>query len=74
MIDIPDPQRDAFFAALDGRFRFERVLGRSAMAVVYLAEDTRHGRRVAIKALDPMLAEMVGTERFLNEIRTTAAL
>src|SRR5438105_11772904 len=44
------------------------------MATVYLAEDRRHQRRVAIKVLDPELAELIGSERFLAEIRTTATL
>ena len=52
----------------------ERELGRGAMARVYLAEDLRHGRRVALKVLDPEVAAAVGPERFLREIHLTAGL
>ena len=61
-------------AALEERYRIERALGRGAMATVYLAEDVKHHRRVAIKVLTPELAESLGTERFLREIETTANL
>jgi eukaryotic-like serine/threonine-protein kinase len=59
---------------LADRYRIERELGAGGMATVYLAEDVRHGRRVAIKVLHPELSAMVGAERFLAEIKTTAAL
>jgi serine/threonine protein kinase len=61
-------------AALTGRYRIERELGEGGMATVYLAEDLKHDRRVAIKVLKPELAATLGTERFLTEIRTTANL
>jgi serine/threonine-protein kinase len=61
-------------AALEGRYRIERELGSGGMATVYLAEDLRHHRRVAIKVLKPDLAAAIGTERFLREITTTANL
>ena len=59
---------------LAGRFRIERELGRGGMATVYLAEDTRHDRLVAIKVMRPELTSVLGAERFLREIRTAARL
>ncbi|NIN12285.1 MAG: protein kinase, partial [Gemmatimonadales bacterium] len=56
------------------RYRVERELGRGGMATVYLAEDLRHGRKVAIKVLRPELAAALGRERFLREIEITARL
>jgi serine/threonine-protein kinase len=61
-------------AALAGRYRVERELGRGGMATVYLAEDLKHRRRVAVKVLHPELASALGPERFLREIEVTAAL
>ena len=61
-------------AALGNRYRFECLLGRGGAAAVYLAEDLRHGRRVAVKTLHPDLAATVGAERFLSEIRIAANL
>ena len=61
-------------AALADRYRVERELGSGGMATVYLAEDLRHGRAVAIKVLRPELAATLGAERFLLEIKTTAQL
>jgi serine/threonine-protein kinase len=61
-------------AALEGRYRIERQLGEGGMATVFLATDLRHNRQVAIKVLKPELAAVVGAERFLAEIETTANL
>jgi serine/threonine-protein kinase len=61
-------------AALADRYRIERELGAGGMATVYLAQDLRHNRRVAVKVLRPELAAVIGAERFLTEITTTANL
>ena len=61
-------------AALADRYRLERELGQGGMATVYLAQDFKNHRKVAIKVLRPELAAMIGAERFLAEIRTTANL
>jgi serine/threonine-protein kinase len=61
-------------AALEGRYRIERELGEGGMATVYLADDVKHERKVALKVLKPELAAVVGGERFLAEIKTTANL
>ena len=60
--------------ALQGRYRVERELGEGGMATVYLADDLKHERKVALKVLKPELAAVVGAERFLAEIKTTAKL
>ena len=61
-------------AALEGRYAIERELGEGGMATVYLANDLKHERKVALKVLKPDLAAVVGAERFLAEIKTTANL
>ncbi len=60
--------------ALADRYRILRELGAGGMATVYLAEDLKHDRQVAIKVLRPELAAVIGAERFLSEIKTTANL
>jgi serine/threonine-protein kinase len=60
--------------ALAGRYRVQRQLGEGGMATVYLADDLRHERKVAVKVLKPELAAVVGADRFLVEIKTTANL
>ncbi len=61
-------------AALGERYLIEREVGAGGMATVYLAHDVRHDRNVALKVLRPELAAIVGAERFLQEIKTTANL
>ncbi len=70
----PDETMAKLSAALADRYRIEREIGRGGMATVYLAEDLKHHRRVALKLLDPGLAAAIGPERFLLEIETTAGL
>ncbi len=65
---------DRLRTALADRYRIERELGQGGMATVYLAQDLKHDRRVAIKVLRPELAAVIGAERFLSEIKTTANL
>jgi tetratricopeptide (TPR) repeat protein len=65
---------DQLTAALADRYRIERELGRGGMATVYLAQDLKHDRPVALKVLHPEIAAGLGTERFLREIRLTARL
>ena len=61
-------------AALEGRYEIEREIGEGGMATVYLARDLKHNRNVAVKVLKPELAAVVGADRFLAEIETTANL
>ena len=72
MSDLPVSERVT--AALADRYTIERELGEGGMATVYLAKDLKHNRKVAIKVLKPELAAVVGAERFLAEIETTANL
>ena len=65
---------ESLIAALADRYILDRELGRGGMATVYLARDVRHARQVAIKVLHPELAAVLGAERFLAEITTTANL
>jgi serine/threonine-protein kinase len=70
MTEIPS----TLAAALSGRYTIERKLGEGGMAVVYLAQDLKHGRTVAIKVLREDVAQTLGAERFLREIRLAAKL
>ncbi|MFI5311164.1 MAG: protein kinase [Gemmatimonadales bacterium] len=67
-------QTERLNAALAGRYRIERHVGEGGMATVYLCEDLKHDRKVALKLLKPELAAVLGAERFVQEIKTTAAL
>ena len=60
--------------ALEGRYALQKEIGAGGMAVVYLATDVRHGRRVALKVIRQDLAEREGVDRFLHEIGVTARL
>ncbi|HEY7860197.1 MAG TPA: serine/threonine-protein kinase, partial [Gemmatimonadaceae bacterium] len=70
---MSDPLAD-LSTALGDRYRIERELGAGGMATVYLAEDLKHNRKVAVKVLKPELAIAIGAARFLAEIKTTANL
>ena len=70
MLDLVDQLQ----SALDSRYAIEREIGHGGMAVVYLARDLRHDRTVAVKVLQPQLAEQLGSERFVREIRVAARL
>ena len=61
-------------SALADRYRIERELGTGGMATVYLAQDVRHSRQVAVKVLKPELAASLGPDRFLREIEVAARL
>jgi len=70
---MPD-STERLSAALEGRYHILRRVGEGGMAVVYLAEDLRHRRRIALKILRPELAASLGTQRFLREIEIAARL
>src|SRR5687767_5799690 len=70
MVGVPS----ALAEALSERYVLERELGRGGMATVYLAEDLKHHRKVAIKVLHPELAATLGPDRFLREIEIAAQL
>jgi serine/threonine-protein kinase len=70
MSDIPT----RIAAALADRYHLERELGQGGMATVYLAEDLKHHRKVALKVLRPELAATLGPERFFREIEVAAKL
>src|SRR5437773_3851684 len=81
MMDCPTPPSPRLTdplarlqAALADRYTIERELGRGGMATVYLAQDRKHHRQVAIKVLKPELAAALGPERFLQEIEIAARL
>ena len=68
------PPLEQLTAALSGRYEIEREIGAGGMATAYLARDLTHERQVAVKVLKPELGAVLGVERFLAEIKTTAKL
>jgi serine/threonine-protein kinase len=71
---VTSPLSDVFVTALADRYRIERELGRGGMATVWLAQDLRHDRPVALKVLRGELVASLGPDRFLQEIRIAARL
>ncbi|MGH7702530.1 MAG: protein kinase domain-containing protein, partial [Gemmatimonadales bacterium] len=65
---------DRLRGALSDRYAVDREVGRGGMATVFLAQDLKHDRRVALKVLHPELAASLGPERFLREIKVAARL
>jgi len=61
-------------SAMADRYQILSRLGEGGMATVYLAEDLKHDRKVAVKVLRPELAAVLGADRFVQEIKTTANL
>ena len=72
--DSPSREFFALQTALANRYTLERELGAGGMATVFLVRDIKHDRLVALKVLRPELAAVIGAERFLQEIKTTASL
>jgi eukaryotic-like serine/threonine-protein kinase len=70
---LPDPQT-RLSGALRARYALDGEIGAGGMATVYLARDLKHDRKVALKVLHPELSAVIGSERFLTEIRVTAGL
>jgi serine/threonine-protein kinase len=70
----PDEIPAALQPALADRYTLVREIGRGGMATVYLADDLKHPRQVAIKVMDPDLSEALGAGRFLGEIETASSL
>jgi serine/threonine-protein kinase len=66
-------QLDSLKSALADRYTIERQIGAGGMATVYLAEDLKHRRKVAVKVLRPEFAESLGAERFVREIEIAAS-
>jgi len=73
-VTSPSDSLTRLTVALEGRYRIQRELGQGGMATVYLAQDLRHDRKVALKVLRPELSAILGANRFLAEIKTTANL
>jgi tRNA A-37 threonylcarbamoyl transferase component Bud32/membrane-associated phospholipid phosphatase len=73
MTVMPDPI-DQFREELADRYAIEREIGRGGMATVYLAQDLKHDRQVAVKVLLPELSTSLGAQRFLREVKIAAGL
>ncbi len=71
---LPASAQKRLSAALADRYRIQDMIGSGGMATVYVAEDLKHHRPVAVKILDPDLSESLGVKRFLREIETVANL
>ncbi len=71
---LQDERFEAFQLAIARRYRIERELGHGGMATVYLTQDLKHGRAVALKLLRPEIAAVLGIDRFLREIQVSARL
>jgi eukaryotic-like serine/threonine-protein kinase len=71
---MSDKLEGRLLQGLADRYQIERELGQGGMATVFLAQDLRHDRKVALKVLRPELAAVIGAARFLQEIKTTANL
>ena len=69
-----NPVPESLARSLEGSYRLEQELGRGGMATVYLAEDVKHRRQVAVKVLHPELAAALGGDRFVREIEIAAQL
>jgi tRNA A-37 threonylcarbamoyl transferase component Bud32/tetratricopeptide (TPR) repeat protein/TolB-like protein len=74
VIDDEQIDQQRLSAALKERYRIQQELGRGGMAVVYLAQDVKHDRQVAVKVMLPKLAATLGARRFLREIQIAANL
>ncbi|MGD8361217.1 MAG: protein kinase [Gemmatimonadota bacterium] len=70
----PENTEERLRAALADRYRIEREIGSGGMATVYLAQDLKHNRKVAVKVLRPEVGHQLGVDRFLREIRIAATL
>jgi len=73
-VDVIGDPRMRPNSSLGGRYRLEREIGRGGMAIVFLADDLKHHRRVALKILQPDVANAIGSKRFLQEIEIASGL
>jgi Tol biopolymer transport system component/tRNA A-37 threonylcarbamoyl transferase component Bud32 len=74
IFSLVNPVPNRLVIAMADRYLIERELGQGGMATVYLAQDLKHDRKVALKVLKPELAAVLGADRFVQEIKTTASL